>query len=224
MSFDLVGLGTILKVIYSHKKDRDRFIREDVSKQIKKEQGLKTSSGGDFYVPFWADAKGHVSGALDLDVATRGRVAVNRKHKGRLYPILAKSFLLWWNEKRRLRNVPIRVIDERLTAKYVVEDNGTIKIENTLSLIVGDEGRRLIYPYFCENPSLSEEAARIALCLMSASINSYEPSEMRVLDVIAGKSFSILDLPLEGNEKDLFHTQYGALMADWKKEKAKQEE
>ena len=213
MSFEVIGLGKLLSAMYADKSQRISILRDDIRRQIAKDGGFK-GKGGDFYVSFWADAKNHVSGNLDLRASTPERI---KKHSGRrrLYPLLMKGFLLWWEEKRRLRNVDFTVIDDNVKARFDVASLGTIKVENTLSITVGDDGHRIIYPYFCEDPALSEEAARLGLWVMSQCIKGYALKDMRVFDVIAGRTFSQIDTPLQGDEEETLQNKYGAILSEW---------
>ncbi|MGH1559900.1 hypothetical protein ACRAWD_23880 [Caulobacter segnis] len=90
-----------------------------------------------------------------------------------------------------------------------------MKVENTLSITVGDDGHRVIYPYFIEDPVLSDEAARLGLWVMSRCIAMYDVKQMRILDVIRGRTFSVLDTPLVGDEEAIFRKHYAALLEDW---------
>jgi hypothetical protein len=215
MSFELVGLGKLLNAMYASKAQRIALMRNDIRGEIRKEGTPTIDKGGDFYVPFWADAKSHVSGDLDLRLATMDRIASNGGRK-RLYEMLRDGFLLWWEEKRRLRNVSFTVIEGSVKARYEAPGLGTIKVENTLSITVGDDGHRILYPYFCEDPALSEEAARLGLWVMSQCITGYSTKDMRLLDVIKGRSFSDLDTPLIGNEETLFLKRYSEVLKEWR--------
>jgi len=214
MSFELIGLGKLLNAMYASNSQRITLLRSDIRSEIKKAEGFGNSTGGDFYGPFWADAKRHVAGELDLRLATIARIESN-KGRERLYTILKDGFLLWWEEKRRLRNVPFSVIPDNIKARFEIAGAGTVKVENTLSITVGDTGHRIIYPYFCEDPSLCDEAARLGLWLMSKSIEGYALQDMRLLDIIKGRSFSTLDTPLAGNEEKLFADKYKSLVSEW---------
>jgi len=216
MSFTSVPLGKLLQAFYSTEPQLISLLRKDLRSEKKKKEGIKAGSGGDFYVPFWADVKGHVAGDLDLRVATADRVAGNNRRE-RLYPLLQKGFLEWWEERRRLRNVPFRVIRENVKARHEVAELGTVRVENTMAITVGDEGHRIFYPYFCEDPALSEEGARLGLWLMSQCIQKYDLEDMRILDVLKGRSFSTLDTPLLGNEAALFSEKYAVVLDRWTK-------
>lgn len=214
MSFEMIGLGRLLSAVYASKAGRISLLRSDIRNEIKKGSGLNRDKGGDFYGPFWSDAKHHVSGGLDLRLATIDRIDKNEGRK-RLYPVLKDGFLLWWEEKRRLRNVPFKLIDGHVRARYEVPGLGTVKVENTLSITVGDDGHRILYPYFCEDPALSDEAARLGLWVMSQCITEYAQKDMRLLDVIRGRSFSDLDTPLIGTEETVFLRSYSELLKEW---------
>ena len=215
MSFESIGLGKLLIAMYATKADRVRMMRTDIRNEIKKSKGLGNGEGGDFYVPFWSDAKRHVAGGLDLRDATAGRIASNEGSRGRLYPKMRDGFLEWWEEKRRLRNVPFTLISGSIKARLEVPGLGTIKVENTLAITIGDDGHRIVYPYFCDDPALSDEAARLGLWVMSQCINGYELKDMRLLDVIAGRSFSAEETPLQRDEEALFTTRYNEILREW---------
>lgn len=216
MSFEMVGLGKLLGAMYASKSLRTRLIRDDIRRDLSKLAGGGPSGGGDFYVPFWADAKRHVSGKLDLRIKTLARVESNKQTRQRLYPLLRDGFLLWWEEKRRQRNVPFSVIEDHIKARVPLLGLGTVKVENTLSFTVGEEGHRVVYPYFMEEPVLCAEAARIGLWLMSQCIEGFAPDQLRILDVLRSRSFSIIDEPFHGNEQMIFEAQYGALLHEWR--------
>lgn len=223
MSFEIVGLGRLLNAMYASKAQRTSMLREDLRGERKKAAGFVGGSGGDFYAPFWADAKRHVAGDLDLRRATADRIASNEKSRRRLYPQLKDGFLLWWEQKRRLRNEPFRIIENNVRARYEAAGLGTVKVENTLAITIGDDGHRIFYPYFCEDPALSEEAARLGLWVMEQCIKGYALKDMRLLDVIKGRSFSTLDMPLSGNEEALFLRKYSELLSEWRTLRAEYE-
>ncbi|WP_421933364.1 hypothetical protein [Phenylobacterium sp.] len=219
MSFHLIGLGKLLNAMYASDAQRTTLLRTDIRSGIKKASGSSTEKGGDFYGPFWADAKRHVAGELDLRTVTSQRAAGN-KTRERLYPLLCDGFLLWWEEKRRLRNVPFSVINTSVKARYDALGLGTVKVENTLSFTVGEDGHRILYPYFCEDPALSDEAARLGLWAMSQCIKGYALKDLRLLDVLEGRSFSVLDTPLIGNEETFFLQKYAFVLEEWQKLRA----
>lgn len=213
MSFETVGLGKLLATMYASPRDRTAALRRDITQEIRKASGANPSKGGDFYIPFWADAKLHVGGG-NLRELTPGRIAKNDTRR-RLYPLLQSGFLSWWEERRRRRNEPFTVINEQVHGRLVMTGLGTIKVENTLWFRVGDDGDRIVYPYFCEDPALSAEAARLGLWVMSECLTGQAPEAMRILDVFAGRSFSLADSPFAGNEEDRFRENYAQVLSDW---------
>ncbi len=87
MSFELIGLGKLLNAMYASNSQRITLLRGDIRSEIKKAEGFGNSTGGDFYGPFWADAKRHVAGELDLRLTTIARIESN-KGRERLYTML----------------------------------------------------------------------------------------------------------------------------------------
>jgi hypothetical protein len=216
MTLELIGLGKLLRMMYADRAEQVRLLRGDIRETIKKENGFPQGDGGDFYGPFWADAKGHVVGGVNLRERVRVRIDAN-KGRERLYELLRDGFLSWWEERRRLRNVPFTVIPENIRARFECLGLGVVKVENTLSITVGDDGHRVVYPYFIEDPALSAEAARLGLWVMSRAITGYEIEQMRILDVVRGRTFSVLDTPLTGDEERIFRERYEALLREWER-------
>lgn len=154
---------------------------------------------------------------LDLTQSTEERIARN-KRRGRLYPRLLEGFLQWWQEKRRWINEPFTFISENVKAQYYIDElKSVIKVENILALRIGDSSERIIYPYFCEEPALGEEAARLGLWLLKEALPRHETEDFRVLDVMRGNSFSLVDVPLRGNERQLVLEKFGALILEREK-------
>lgn len=65
MAIDRIHLRKLLKIIYLETNGRVAEVRKDIREEITRATG-EDSSGGDFYAPFWADAKKHVFGSGDL--------------------------------------------------------------------------------------------------------------------------------------------------------------
>lgn len=216
MSLEKVHLRKLLQLFDASHPKRISLLRADIRAEISKENGT-SGDGGDFYVPFWADAKKHVAGLLDLTVQTEARIKSNEGRK-RLYPELRDGFLLWWNEKRRWINEPFVLLPENPAIHFPVPGStAVVKIENTLGLLVGGTSNRIIYPYFSEVPTLTQESARIGLWLLKEAMSDYEEKDLRILDIMRSKSFSLADTPLKGNEQELFSARYKALVAERKK-------
>jgi hypothetical protein len=75
MSILNVRLKKILQLFYANDGLRRSLLRADIWSDARKDGGGKSSTGGDFYGPFWADAKAHVTGERDLTLQTKIRIA-----------------------------------------------------------------------------------------------------------------------------------------------------
>jgi len=216
MSLEKIHLRKLLKIFYLPARERVAVLREDIRNEIQKERGEDTD-GGDFYSPFWADAKNHVAGKVDLQAQVKSRIGSNKRRE-RLYPQLADGFLSWWNEKRRWRNEPFEFLPENVKVQFPIPKlRGVVKIENLLALKVGDQSNRIIYPYFSEKPKLPDEGGRIGLWLLGEALPNYRREDLRILDILRGTSFAAIDYPLQGNERDLFLSKYEGALKEWKK-------
>lgn len=216
MSVRNMHLRKLLQIFFAPNNKRKSLLREDIRQEIGKGRG-QNSSGGDFHVPFWTDAKNHAAGTADLREQTAVRVESNKQRK-RLYPLLTKGFLTWWEEKRRWRNEPFKVMDQSVKARMPLSEiDAIVKVENILSLEMGEQSHRLIYPYFAEEPSLSPDAARLGLWLLAEALSDYPAEDFRILDVLRGTSFGIFDYPFAGNERDFFLRNYEVALQEWDK-------
>lgn len=214
MSVYNMTLNKLLKLYSLDDKKTITALREDIRAEVRKEKGLD-SDGGDFYVPFWSDAKDHVAGKLDLGEQTKVRVSDNPR-RAHLYPRLATGFLTWWLEKRRWSNLDFQFVAKSVNGHVDFADlNAHIRVGGLMSLKVGDESFRLIYPYFCKDSALQPETARIGLWLMQKALGNYPVDDMRILDVMRAKSFAVLDCPLQGNEAELFAAHFHRLTQKW---------
>ena len=195
------------------------LMRRDINDHFSRARREPGDGGGDFHTAFWADAKHHADGSVDLRVATPARIAVNAR-RWRLYPELTRGFLAWWEERRRLRNEPFEIVEERIHGRLVLDGMGVIRVESNLAFTIGEDARRIVYPYFCEDPLMAEEVARIGLWAMSEAIPTYPIGDMRILDVIRGRSFSTIECPQRGTEEAEFRALYGGLLDRWRELRA----
>lgn len=206
MSLRQVHLRKLLRIFYLSPSRRDSLLRDDIRQDIAKEAS-DAPGGGDFYGPFWHDAKEHALGRLDLHSCVSDRVGSN-PGRSNLYPQLRDGFLLWWEEGRRWTNEPFREVPAP-KARYAFRDlNAAVKVENFLSVQDGSGDNHFIYPYFSPEPILQDEAARLGLWLIGRAIPTINWEEVRILDVLRGKTFSTDRTPLRGNEEDLFLKKY----------------
>ncbi len=80
MPLEAIHLKKLLCFFDAPQAQRKAMLREDIRREIAKANGV-TASGGDFHVPFWADAKRHVLGKVDLEDQTNIRIASNERRK-----------------------------------------------------------------------------------------------------------------------------------------------
>lgn len=215
MSLENIHLRKLLKILYLPPNQRTSALRSDIRDELAKEEGL-ASGGGDFYGPFWRDAKDHVIGITDLHEAVEARIESNPRREN-LYPQLRDGFLLWWNERRRWTNEPFRPA-ENIKGRYVFEDLGSVvKVDNVLSVRYANDEDHFIYPYFSPMPPLEEEAARLGLWLIRESLRTIDFEEVRILDVIRGQTFSVDRNPLQGDEQGIFNARYRLVLNEWRR-------
>ncbi len=210
MSLDSIHLRKLLMLMFLSDKKRQSALRNDIREEIAKESG-RASNGGDFYAPFWADARSHIFGSSELDVTVKDRIDVNKRRQN-LYPQLKDGFLRWWTERRRWTNEPFQP-GRQIRANYdFVELKSTVKIDSIISVRDAQGVEHFIYPYFAKDPILGKEAARLGLWLLTTALNEVPSDEIRILDVIRGQTYSIDRNPLIGTERHEFLERYGSLI------------
>jgi hypothetical protein len=215
MPIETVHLRKLMQLMLADAPLETALIRRDINEYFSRERNGPGEGGGDFHSPFWADAKGHAEGRLNLREATPIRIEANNRRR-RLYPELTQGFLEWWEERRRLHNEPFEIIEDRIRGRLVLDGLGVIRIESNLAFTIRDVARRIVYPYFCEDPDMSADVARTGLWAMSRALPAYPIADMRVLDVIRGQTFSIIECPQRGTEEQEFQASYGALLERWR--------
>ncbi|HEX8584342.1 MAG TPA: hypothetical protein VF680_08025 [Allosphingosinicella sp.] len=212
MSLDRIHLRKLLKILFLDAGPRRSALRGDIREEIARNAG-EVGSGGDFYAPFWFDAKSHVFGTVDLHTCVDDRIAANAG-RANLYPLLRDGFLLWWNERRRWTNEPFRP-GQTLKAQFPFPGlDATVKVDSLLSVRDSGDAEHFVYPYFAPSPALSEEAARWGLWLLAQALPTVEIAELRILDVIRGRTFSIDRTPLRGDEEQNFRRRYAAVLQE----------
>lgn len=212
MSLRSIHLRKLLKIMYLPQNRRISALRADIRDDIRRED-VDVGSGGDFYGPFWSDAKSHVFGVNDLHDLTRARIAANSGRAG-LYPQLRDGFLLWWNDRRRWTNEPFRQADALKTVYHFEELGATVKVANILCVRDARDEDHFVYPYWFPEPSLQDESARLALWLLQTALPNADPQELRMLDVIRGQTYSLDRIPLQGNEGNTFRARYAQLLRE----------
>ncbi len=218
MSIEKIHLRKLLRLFYARPNLQTSLLREDIRSELRKERGERgEGSGGDFYVPFWADAKNHVAGKLDLRDRSKHRIDRNQRRK-RLYQSLTDGFLSVWEEKVRWRNEKFEFHAKIAKGKLSLRElNTVVKVENVLAVRIWDGANRAVYPYFYEEPVLPLEGVRLGFWALSEGLSEFQPSYLRIMDMLRGSYFRPPDVPLLGNERDIFIQKYGVLLAEWKR-------
>lgn len=211
-----IPLRKALQLFYAPPPLRRSILKEDIRLDRKKESGGNRSQGGDFYVAFWSDVKKHISGEGDLTRLTDDRIKSNRIFK-RLYPLLKDGVLELLSAKLRWSNELVEIIPESVHGNLRIEDlNGTIRVRDALHARVRGKYIRVVYPYFSEEPALSEEAGRLGLWVMQHALTNLNADDMRIIDPLRKTFFSPQTTPLQGDEEAVFHEMYKSLISDWK--------
>jgi hypothetical protein len=212
MALDRIHLRKLLKIMFLAPNQRRSALRADIREELNRDAG-EESGGGDFYAPFWADAKAHVFGSRDLHEAVAARIDANGG-RDNLYPQLRDGFLLWWNERRRWTNEPFR-LGRHLKAHFRFPGlDATVKVDSVLSVRDGQDQEYVVYSYFAPEPVLTEDGARLGLWLLTRAFPSIPPEEFRILDIIRGRTFSLDRTPLSGDEEVAFRTRYARLLRE----------
>jgi hypothetical protein len=213
MSIHSLPLRKLLQLMYAPPNLRTKKLREDIRNDIARDHGFD-SGGPDFFSPFWRAAKDHVFGVADLHESVGQHIEINYRRR-RLYRMLRNGFLLWWNERRRWTNEPF-VPADTLKGTYSNEPlTLTVKVGNIMSVQDGNGENHFIYPYFSEEPILTDEAARVGLWIMRQIFPNVPAEDLRILDVIRGENFSFETVPLQGNELEILTARFGFLSGEW---------
>ena len=208
MAIDLIHVNKLLRLLYFPDKQLRTTLRTDIYQEKVKAEG-GDSGGGDFYSPFWADARKHILREADLSVLTAERISKNARRKN-LYPLLEQGVLKLWE---RGHNLDVELLSRSPKGRFSFSDiNLTVKVEGIMALLIeGDE--RLVYPYWFPDPVLSEEAARVGLWLLGQALHSEESENIRIFDIIRAEYFSLDTCPLRGNEEEILVRNYRRISA-----------
>lgn len=215
MSPKSLNLNKLLKFFELSDSQLTSALRAELRTERRKVLELEGDGGGDFHVPFWADAKLHVMGALDLLSQVDFRVGASKQRK-RLYPLLAQGFLAWLEGLRRSTNRGIGFEPMGAHNHFDFDEISlTLKVDNLLCMKIGDDNYRLVYPYFSEKPVLGPKWARVGLWAMTEALEQFRYTDMEILDVLRGRSYSGLTLSLKGDEEALFVSRYREIRTRW---------
>ena len=212
------SLRKLLELFSADDALRVSLLRRDIRDSISRSR--REGGGGDFYTPFWADAKAHVRGERELISATDVRIAANHRRR-KLYPQLRDGFLQLMSDSRRLRNEPYTSLPSGPRGSFGIEGTqGIITVHDTLHIRINGDTDRIIYPYFPARPPLKPESARLGRWAMMQALHPRSVEEMRLIDIIRAQTFSFRNADLSGNESELFSAQYRALCEEWHRYRA----
>lgn len=212
-----IPLRKALQLFYAEQGQRRFILKNDIRLDRKKEAGGTRSQGGDFYLPFWSDVKKHISDDGDLTEMTAIRVETNKNFK-RLYPLLRDGVLELLSAKLRWSNEPIEIIPRSVHGNLRIDElGGLIRIRDALNARVREKYTRVVYPYFSEEPALSEEGGRLGLWVMQQALTNLDPDDMRIIDPLRRVFFSPETTPLRGDEEAIFHEKYKSLIKEWER-------
>ncbi|MFN3774786.1 hypothetical protein [Sphingomonas parapaucimobilis] len=212
-----IPLRKALQLFYARRALRRSILKEDIRLDRRKEAGGTRSRGGDFYMPFWSDVKKHISGDGNLADLTKDRVALNENYK-RLYPLLREGVLELLSAKLRWSNEPVEIIPQSVHGILKIENlGGTVRIRDALHARVREKYTRVVYPYFNEEPALTEEGGRLGLWVMQQALNGLDPNDMRIIDPLRRTFFSPETTPLQGTEEAIFNDKYKSLIDEWER-------
>lgn len=213
MAIDIIHLRNLMRLILAEPALETRLLRTNIREELARQRG-DGEGGMDFYTPFWADAKAHARGGSNLRDQTELRVRASAQRRN-LYPLLRDGFLTWWEERRRRRNEPFTILNVQVRGRFTLDGVGVIRVENNLAFRIGDDGLRVVYPYFNDEPEITADMARIGLWAMSQALPQYSIQDMRILDVVRGRSYSIEEAPQSESEQRELSEAYAALIDRW---------
>jgi len=212
-----IPLRKALQLFYASQALRRSILKNDIRLDRRKEAGGTRSQGGDFYLPFWSDVKRHISGDGDLADLIAIRIDSNGNFK-RLYPLLKDGVLELLSAKLRWSNEPVEIVPQSVHGSLRIDDlGGVIRIRDALNARVREKYTRVVYPYFSEEPALSEEGGRLGLWAMQQALPKLDPGDMRIIDPLRRVFFSPETTPLKGDEEAVFHDKYRSLIDEWER-------
>lgn len=212
-----IPLRKALQMFYAPPQLKRSILKEDIRLDRKKEAGGSRSQGGDFHAPFWSDVKKHIAGDGDLAELTDDRIKSNKSYK-RLYPLLKDGVLDLLRAKLRWSNELVEIIPQSVHGHLRIEElSGTIRIRDALQARVRGEYTRVVYPYFSEEPALSEEAGRLGLWVMQRALINLDADDMRIIDPLRKTFFSPRTTPLQGDEETVLRERYRSLIDEWER-------
>lgn len=213
MSVHNPHLRKALKLVQLSGQKLDTELRDDIRNALKVHSEEK--SGGDFHVPFWADAKNFCFHDADLASLTQDRIESNPQRK-RLYPLLQRSFEEWWTTFRAQRNEKMRPHKDHVKGDFIFDEVGVnVKIQNLICFSAGDSFHRFIYPYFSDEPVLTKEVASWGLAALKSTFPQYDDECFIILDVLRKQDYKLDKSDLHSNYIKAFESGYKRVLSRW---------
>jgi hypothetical protein len=82
---------------------------------------------------------------------------------------------------------------------------------------IPDGSSRIVYPYFSETPALPIEGARLGLWALKEALTDFRAEDFRIEDILRRSYFRPLEIPAQGNERELFVQKYDDVLNEWRK-------
>jgi hypothetical protein len=128
MSMERLHLRKLLQLFYADRSKRRSIILTDIRSDVKRTLDPE-SRGGDFYVPFWADAKDHVAGKKDLSPqAFRADLRAEERMAVQFFRLKESTFVSKFFPFRQHRTV---FLDERLSFVALHQNFGWSEVGTT---------------------------------------------------------------------------------------------
>lgn len=223
MAMDRLSLSRFLELMQLPHARRLRMIERDARRAVYVEQFGKDADGGggDFYGPFWADAKrSAVDDSFDLASATVERIASNKSRR-RLYPVLLNGFESGWAVLRqaRISGGVITLVSNLAVTLKGSEGEDRLRATNALSVQEAGTHLHITYPYFSKDVGLGTRHARLGLAVLKQGFASAKPKTVAILDVLRGNLFVGDEVIEDSSAREQVVERYDAVMREWRAQK-----
>jgi hypothetical protein len=221
MTMDRLSLARFLELLQLPHARRLKVIERDARKAVFADRFGKSSDGGDFYGPFWSDAKrSAVEREFSLAAATADRIARNKSRR-RLYPQLLRGFEQGW---RGLRTSRITAATLELVTRLSVtikgsEEEDYIHASNVLAVKEPRGVLHIAYPYFSKDVGLGVRHAKVGVRVLRQGFARAKPESVAMLDVLRGNLFVGADGEVDTSARDELVDRYDAVMREWRAQK-----
>ncbi len=205
MTIEQINLYKLIQLMYLPEKKKISELKI-IQRSLAAED---SDGGGDFYSPFWADIKTHLRGEGSISTLTTQRITKSKRRE-RLYSLYLKGFLSWEKNLLRQSNMPWHLQQRTVHANFDITGQGVIKANNAIELRSGTLVK-IVYAYFCEKPSLTQESIRVMLWALSRVLKEHPTAALEVFDIIRGVGYNIANTILVGDEEKIFRQRYEEL-------------